>query len=187
MTEPTLPLARALWWTLLALATGLAAGVLLGRRVVTRGLRRRQDELTSECVAIALLASEAGDLERALAWFRQARGLAPSNPTLAAQEAWCLGELGRVDEALESYAEAALFAGDGMPDFDAALLILRTGGEEGKAEERLSRALAKTPALALEARELAEFKRLRGRPDHDRAMAQAFARLKALPPSRRRR
>lgn len=184
MTDTTLP--QAIWWTLLALAAGGAAGFLLGRRALHGRLRRREAELSSECVAIALLAAEVGDHERALGWFQHARALAPANPTLAAQEAWCLGELGRVDEALESYAVAAFFSEDGTPDFDAALLVLRTKGEPSKAEERLSRALAKTPALALEARALDEFKPLRGSPGYEASMARALARLRPTSTSRRR-
>ena len=186
MTETMLTLPQAIWWTLLALAAGTGAGFLLGRRALTRGLRSRHEELSSECVAIALLAIEAGDHARALGWLQHARVLAPANATLAAQEAWCLGELGRVDEALESYAVASFLSTDGMADFDAALLVLRTGGEHGKAEQRLAMALARSPELALEARGLDEFRPLRGRDAYERAMAKALARLKATPPSRRR-
>lgn len=187
MTETTLAFTALPWWTTLAFALGGAGGFLLGRRALHGRLRRREEELSSECVAIALLASEMGDHERALSWFRHARVLAPGNPTLASQEAWCLAELGRVDEALEAYSVAAFFSQDGMADFDAALLLLRTQGPLGLAEERLSRALARSPALALEARELDEFKPLRGREGYERCMGRALAALRATPSSRRKR
>ena len=174
------------WWAALLLGAALAApaGFLLGRHTLTARLRRREAELSEDCIAVAFLASEAGDHARALEWFRHARGLAPANATLARQEAWCLAELGRVEEALQAYAEAAFHSEDGLADFDAALLLLRQGCEAARVEDRLGKALARTPALALEARTMPEFKRLRGRPVYDALMARAMDRLRSQAPPR---
>lgn len=169
------------WWAL-AVALAACTGFLLGRRALTDRLRLRERELSDECVGIALLASEAGDHERALAWFRHARDLSPRNHHLARQEAWCLAELGRVDEALRAYAEASARSDDGLADLDAALLLLRHGRDPALAEARLAAALQRTPALALEAHALAEVQPLRGRPAFEGAMAAAYRRLGTTPP-----
>lgn len=176
--------ANLLWG--LAVALAACIGFLLGRRALTDRLRVRERALSDECVGVALLAAEAGDHERALEWFRHARDLSPRNHHLARQEAWCLAELDRVDEALLAYAEASARSDDGMADFDAALLLLRHGRDPTLAEERLAAALRRTPALALEAHALAEVQPLRGRPAFERAMAQAYARLGHTPPPDRR-
>ena len=171
-----------LLWPLLALASG--AGFLAGRRLLHGRLKRRYAEMSAECVSIALLAAEAGDHALALTWFRHARALAPGNARLAAQEAWCLGELGRLDEALEAYAEASFLSDDGLADLDAGLLLLRTGGMEGRAEERIAMALHRRPELALEIRRMPEVAPLRGRPGYDHALSRA---LSAVGPPRSRR
>lgn len=182
MTAPSF--IAAAFWTLSLLAASVL-GFAAGRRVVVGRLKRRHEEMSEECVSIALLAVEAGDPDRALEWFRHARGLAPGNARLAAQEAWCLGELGRVDEAIEAYAEASFLSDDGLADLDAALLLLREGGAEGKAEARLTQALHRSPELALEIRRLPEVRPLRGRAAYDHALSRALARL-GPPPSRHR-
>lgn len=183
MTIPPAPT----WTAAIALAaTAALAGFLLGQRARFRRLRLREDEAGSECVAIALLAAEAGDHARALHWFRHARDLAPENARLAAQEAWCLAELGRVDEALEAYAEASALSRDGLADFDAALLLLREGRSAAQAEERLAKALRRTPELALEAQGMDEFLALRGRGAYEDEMRAAQERLREPRRLRRR-
>ncbi|HWH09166.1 MAG TPA: hypothetical protein VNX21_08200 [Candidatus Thermoplasmatota archaeon] len=114
--------------------------------------RRARGELDpEEMLTLAHLAGEGGRHDEALGWIRRARALAPESGALALEEAFHLGELGLVDEALAAYREAARLLRDGQAELDAALLGLGSGVlSETEAEDLLVTAMERSPALVLE-------------------------------------
>lgn len=147
-----LPIAPSSPWSaavLLAIALGAGGAATWFVR------RRAQGDLDAdELLTLAHLAGEGGRHDEALGWIRRARSLAPESGALALEEAFHLGELGLVDEALVAYREAARLLGDGQAEFDAALLGLASGAlSPAEVEALLVTALDRNPALLLELEE----------------------------------
>lgn len=139
------------WSAALLLAIALGAG-----GATTWFVRRRAQGAmdADELLTLAHLAGEGGRHDEALGWIRRARAIAPESGALALEEAFHLGELGLVDEALAMYREAAGRLGDGQAEFDAALLGLASGAlSPVEVEALLVTALDRNPALLLELEE----------------------------------
>lgn len=148
---PLEQVAGPLAWPLGAIvlvAVAVGAGTL-GAWALHR--RTRAPLEVEEMLTLAHLAGEGGRHDEALQWVRRARGVAPQSGALALEEAFHLGELGLVDEALAAYRDAARLSDDGQAEFDAALFGLASGGMPvTEAEALLVVALEKNPGLVLE-------------------------------------
>ena len=127
-----------------------------------------------ECVRRAEIHLESGRLERALEWLAQARRLAPTSVAACTLHALVLQRLGRADEALRAYVEAAILAQDGEPALCAARLAATSGRGEGEVEGFVVEALARSPGLVEEVDGERVFRPLRGRPRFELALAQAW-------------
>lgn len=150
-------------------------GLVAIAAVTTVALRARHGAdagpMADDYAALAALAIEQSRHEDALRWTREALRHAPASGRLKLEEAYLLAQLGRTDEALEAYDEAA------TPDADlhAAMLLTRLGQLE-VAEAKLVAALDAAPSLLLEV-EGPPLDVLTGRPAVRRAMAEARARM----------
>jgi tetratricopeptide (TPR) repeat protein len=126
---------------------------------------------------LALARIEAGRerYQEAVTHVREARAEAPTSVRLLLEEASYLGAMGRLEEALRHYAEAAALDPDGDADFQAAVLILQSGADPERAEALLVKALARSPILVLDALYdvSGTFDALRGRPTFEAAVGEA--------------
>lgn len=157
-------------WVLAAIAIVLlvAGGVLVARRARGAGLA------TDDRLALARLAAGRESYLEALEHVRAARARAPHDPRLLKEEGAYLAALGRVDDALKAYLEAAARSPDGDAEFQAGVLLLQHGDLD-RAEGLLATALRRSPILVLEVLydPAGTFDVLRGRPQFERAVDEA--------------
>ena len=163
-----------------ALLVGMAVVAGVAALVTARALRRRARKERApvgpeDRLALARIEAGRERFHEAVAHVREARAQAPTSVRLILEEASYLGAMGKVEEALAHYAEAAALDPDGDADFQAAVLLLQSGGDAARAEALLVKALARSPILVLEVLyDVAEtFVALRGRPDFERAVEDA--------------
>lgn len=161
-------------------------GILLGATVMGAGLsgallyrrraRRAVPDLTVEqCRDLADAAMENLRFADALEWLEKAQALAPASARLWMDKGYCHASLGDVPEALAAYDRASDLSSDGEADLLAASLLLRAGAPDHDAAERhVERALARSPAMALEVQLDNVFDPLRRRPRFARAMGRAL-------------
>lgn len=166
--EPALASTGAPWWMIAA-----AGAVLVVAVAIALQGRRRGGLLTAEdCVALADAAVEDDDHALALSWYARARELAPGSRRVRLAEAYCLGAVGRVEDAIAAYDAV------GGPDaaFESARLLLASGRDAALAERRLVRALEDAPILVADVDGRA-FAPLAGRPAFEDARRRALARM----------
>lgn len=159
-----------------AVALGGGAGAYLWHR------HRQQDRALLDVPADAEFFTDmadvwiaAEDYGRGLHWMRRAREKAPTSARLAADEAFCLAKLGRLEEALKAWEEAHAVASDGDPAFGAAGTLLEIGAPLEVVEKWLGRALEKSPGLVLQAEET--FPEVVERPGWEAMARRAWDRL----------
>jgi hypothetical protein len=106
---------------------------------------------------------EAEEWERALSWFRYAKGQAPTSARLAAEIGFCLTKLGRYVEAEESLEEAYRRGLNASDLWGVVCSIEEAGHPVEKLEHWLKRLLQREPRLLWQVEEDFQDK-LRGRP-----------------------
>lgn len=162
-------------WTWLLVGLGLGI-LLVGIAYAARRARARPnpDLATDDRLALARLAAGRESYLEALAHVRAARAQAPADPRLLKEEGAYLAALGRIDEALKAYMEAAARSPDGDAEFQAGVLMLQHGDLD-RAEGLLATALRRSPILVLEVLydPAGTFDTLRGRPHFERAVDEA--------------
>lgn len=171
------------WLTFLLGAT-LAGGAVYAAPRVARRLhvsrKAHRDEMTVEGMAsLAHEAMEAGDWRIALTWFRRIRQLVPTSLRVRLDAAYCLCEIGDLEEALKEYRDAAKeSAEDGEADLWTALLLVELARDVGEAETHFEEALRKSPDMVEDAEtKREEFGRFLDRPRVRRAIREARRRL----------
>jgi tetratricopeptide (TPR) repeat protein len=165
---------------LAAVAMGTGGGVLGWWRWRARGVRSAAFDPAEgwdaeDCVRRAEVHLQAGRLDRALEWSGMACRRAPTSAVACALHAFLLERLGRVDEALASYAEASRLGQDGEPALCAARLAAASGRGADEVERLLADALARSPGFVEEAEGEPLFRRLRGRPRFESAVETAWS------------
>jgi hypothetical protein len=103
-----------------------------------------------DCMEVARAALSQEDWPEALDWLRRAHGLAPASARIAGDLAFCLEQMGAVDDALEWHAKAHALSSDGEAAFNAARAAQDAGKPAGVVFEWLAAALERTPGFVEE-------------------------------------
>jgi hypothetical protein len=154
--------ARPSAWPLVAGALALALASVLLVGVLRRGRKEPPPMAAEDRLALARIEAGRERYQEAVTHVREARAEAPTSVRLLLEEASYLGAMGRLEEALRHYAEAAV-------------LILQSGADPERAEALLVKALARSPILVLDALYdvSGTFDALRGRPTFEAAVGEA--------------
>ena len=165
----------------LALVGGTVVAVGAGALVLRR--RRRAPVAATlgstpeECVQRANDLIQAGYYTAATRWLAKARRLAPTSASVCASQAFVLGEVGKVEEALQAYLEASrLDPSEGEHALSAARLSHKAGRRPELVEDLLEQALARSPRLVEEIESDGYFEGLAGRPRFDHLLERAWRR-----------
>lgn len=150
------------WLIILSAAVLLSAGgAIAGTAKVMRHRQRKRIEslhapfALKDCKDAALSFIGSGEYQRALTWLDRARTMAPRDGVLAGHEAFCLAQLGRVEDAFATYAEAdRLSPGSGDAAMSAARLLRQMGAPLEEAYLWLRIALDKSPEVIADVRDV---------------------------------
>lgn len=174
---------------LLVVASVVGVGVMAGgvswlRRHPLAVLPRRREAPHAEslpftvedCMAAAAEAADDEDWPRAAEWLVRVRRLAPTSARTCADLAHAYCQMGQWEEGLRMYDEASRLSVDGEADFNAAVVALENGLPVEDVEERLVRALHRSPNYVVDVETDPSFAPLRGRPSFERIMREAWER-----------
>lgn len=174
---PAAQAAEALPWLLLGL------GVLVGGAATygvarARAHARHRDATPEDLLDLALQALEAGDHERALAWVRRARRLAPASERLMLEEAAILDASGDAEGALKAYRAIAEGTRDAEACWHLARGLARAGAHPDDVAPWVAESLARDPILVFEVEEDEALAEVATRPDVKAAVTAARASLR---------
>ena len=188
-SRPAAPVARDLgvlpWLGLgvgLAAVSALAGGAILRRRAArprpAPAAARASEASAERCVGQAEACLLEGDFRKALHWILQARRAAPTSASVCSTQAFILAELGRVDEALRAFQDAARLApAEGEHALSAARVAQQAGRPAHLVEDLLEQALARDPSFVEEIENDGLFSDLAGRPRFDHMVESAWRRF----------
>lgn len=161
---------------------GAAGGIAVFRRFAsrTRSIASSEPPFSAEdCLDAAAAACSDENWPTAARWLERGLKLAPTSARLHADYAFCLSQLGDIEQALTHYGKAHELSQDGESAFNAATAAAVCGMVD-EAAAWLVAALDRSPEHVLYVREDEELEPLLSRPEVAQAELWARERLRAL-------